>query len=205
VKLHNLLFLLLLALAPPAHAADPVIAAAGDISCDPADGFFNGGPPRQQRSAQRPGPGDPEAAAAHRRLRLAVGAGAGSTFADAGSAGCHNAPDTTDLVLHQGRFQARVSWRDAAGNTGTGRVAAPAADGSGLFWFFSLDNWELLVKVIDGCALNGRHWVFAAATTDVEYTLTVTDSLTGRTARYENPLGRRSPAFTDTEAFATCP
>jgi len=129
----------------------------------------------------------------------------GGTFSDAGSGGCHNAPDTTKILLRQGRFQAEVTWRDPAGNTGAGRAAAPAADGSGLFWFFSPDNWELLIKVIDGCALNGRYWVFAAGTTDVEYTLTVTDTLTGRTARYENPLGRRSPAFTDTEAFATCP
>ena len=29
--------------ATPAHAADPVIAAAGDIACDPADPNFNGG------------------------------------------------------------------------------------------------------------------------------------------------------------------
>ena len=58
---------------------------------------------------------------------------------------------------------------------------------------------------MNGRGVNGRFWVFAAATTDVEYALTVTDTLTGRTARYENPLGRRSPAFTDTEAFATCP
>jgi len=129
----------------------------------------------------------------------------GGTFTDAGSAGCHNAPDAATLVLRQGRFQAEATWRDAAGNTGAGRLAAPASDGSGLFWFFSPDNWELLVKVIDGCALNGRYWVFAAGTTDVEYTLTVTDTLTGRTARYENPLGRASPAVTDTEAFPTCP
>src|SRR3954451_645056 len=129
----------------------------------------------------------------------------GANFTDAGSAGCHNAPDAKDLFLHQGRFQAEATWRDAAGHTGAGRLAAPAADGSGLFWFFSPDNWELLVKVIDGCALNDHYWVYAAGTTDVEYTLTVTDTLTGRTVRYENPLGRTSPAVTDTQAFATCP
>ena len=129
----------------------------------------------------------------------------GATFTDAGSAGCHNAADAAALFLGQGRFRAEATWRDAAGNTGVGKLAAPAADGSGLFWFFSPDNWELLVKVIDGCALNNRYWVYAAGTTDVEYTLTVTDTLTGRTARYENPLGRTSPAITDTEAFPTCP
>jgi hypothetical protein len=130
---------------------------------------------------------------------------AGGTFTDAGSAGCHTAPNAASLSLHQGRFRAEVTWRDFDGNAGPGRAGAPAADGSGLFWFFSPQNWELLVKVIDGCSLNHRFWVFAAATTNVGYTLTVTDTRTGRTARYENPLGRRSPAVTDTSAFDTCP
>jgi calcineurin-like phosphoesterase family protein len=130
---------------------------------------------------------------------------AGATFTDAGSGGCHNPPDTASLFLRQGRFKAEVTWRDFDGNTGVGRAAAPAADGSGLFWFFAPANWELLVKVIDGCAFNGRFWVYAAASTDVGYTLTVTDTRTGRTARYENPLGRRSPAITDSGAFDTCP
>src|SRR5712691_10390177 len=44
VRIQNTFFLLvLLAFAPIARAADPVIAAAGDIACDPADTFFNGG------------------------------------------------------------------------------------------------------------------------------------------------------------------
>jgi hypothetical protein len=129
----------------------------------------------------------------------------GGRFADSGSGGCHHPLDATSLPLHQGRFKVEASWRSFDGTTGPARAAAPAADGSGLFWFFSPDNWELLVKVLDGCALNGRYWVFAAGTTNVGYTLTVTDTRTGRTARYENPLGQRSPAVTDVDAFATCP
>ena len=59
--------------------------------------------------------------------------------------------------------------------------------------------------MIDGCGFNNRYWVFAAGTTNVAYTLTVTDTKTGRVVRYENPLGQRSPAVTDINAFATCP
>ena len=129
----------------------------------------------------------------------------GGTFADAGSGGCHNPPDSEALLLHQGRFKAEASWKSFDGSTGTAKAAAPAADGSGLFWFFSPDNWELLVKLIDGCALNNRYWVFAAGTTNLGYALTVTDTRTGKTARYENLLGQRSPAFTDVEALSTCP
>ncbi len=130
---------------------------------------------------------------------------AGGSFTDSGSGGCHHASDSIRVALRQGRFEAEVTWRDFVGRTGKAWVAAPATDASALFWFFSPDNWELMVKVLDGCALNGRFWVFHAASTNVEYTLTVTDTVTGQVRRYDNPLGRRAPAVTDTAAFATCP
>ncbi|MFL6196753.1 MAG: metallophosphoesterase family protein, partial [Thermoanaerobaculia bacterium] len=129
---------------------------------------------------------------------------AGGAFTDAGSGACHNPPAAESIPLHLGRFRAEATWRTANGTAGTAKAATPAADGSGLFWFFQPDNWELLVKVIDACALNGQWWVYAAGTTNVGYTLTVTDTLTEKTARYENPLGRVSPAVTDARAFP-CP
>ncbi|MCP4662248.1 MAG: hypothetical protein GY856_43150, partial [bacterium] len=113
--------------------------------------------------------------------------------------------DDTTLCLNQDRFQVRVTWKDFAGNSGPGRVAAPGSDDSGLFWFFSMDNWEMLVKVLDGCAVNDHFWVFAAATTNVETTLTVTDTATGRETSYFNELGVSAPAITDTAALASCP
>ena len=130
---------------------------------------------------------------------------AGGIFKDQGSGACHNPPNVASLYLSRGRFKVEAAWQDFDGNTGPARAAAPAADGSGLFWFFSPTNWELLVKVIDACALNHRWWVYAAGTTDVGYTLTVTDTRTGRTKSYENPRGRTSPAITDSNAFDTCP
>jgi len=84
-------------------------------------------------------------------------------------------------------------------------AVAGASEDSGLFWFFASTNWELLVKVLDGCSENGHYWVLAAATTNVEYTLTVTDTQTGETFVAQNPLGRNSPAAIDTRAFGTCP
>ncbi|MCP3957148.1 MAG: hypothetical protein GY719_04790 [bacterium] len=111
----------------------------------------------------------------------------------------------------EGRFRVETTWRDFAGATGPGnQVTIPGAGlarsaDSGLFYFFSRDNWELLVKVLDGCGINERFWVFAAATTDVEYTLTVTDTETDQVRTYTNPLGQAADAITDTEAFATCP
>jgi predicted esterase len=113
-------------------------------------------------------------------------------------------PAAIRLCLGNRRFQVEVAWRDFEGTTGVGSVVPVGAEDSGLFWFFAPDNWEMLVKVLDGCALNGHHWVFAAATTTVEHTLTVTDTLTGETAVYHNPLGRKSPTITDTGALSGC-
>ncbi|MEM7351337.1 MAG: fibronectin type III domain-containing protein [Acidobacteriota bacterium] len=110
----------------------------------------------------------------------------------------------TTLCLNQGRFQVEVTWGDFAGNSGPATDAGLVSADSGLFYFFSPNNWEMLVKVLDGCAINDRFWVFAAATTDVEYTLTVSDTLTGFVETYINPLGTAAPAVTDTDAFATC-
>lgn len=106
--------------------------------------------------------------------------------------------------LDNGRFAVEVRWRDHGNRTGFGQEVVTSQT-SVLQWFFQPDNWELLVKVIDGCAANGHYWVFAAGATDVEYTLTVRDLLTGETWSYFNPLGERSPAVTAIEALESCP
>ena len=120
------------------------------------------------------------------------------------------APAANRLCLNRSRFAVEVEWTDFAGTTGSGQAVPVSSDDSGLFWFFGPDNWEMLVKVLDGCGINGHFWVFAAATTDVEVTLRVTDTEaagTGNTGtrEYFNPLGTAAAAITDTEAFATCP
>ena len=114
-------------------------------------------------------------------------------------------PSGGNLCLNRGRFRVDVDFRDFEGNAGVARVVPTTpADDSGLFWFFAEENWEMLVKVLDGCAINGHFWVFAAATTDVEYTLRVSDTLTGAASTYFNPLGNAAEALADTQAFAGC-
>ena len=113
-------------------------------------------------------------------------------------------PSDTHLCLNSGRFQVEIDWRTATG-TGVGEVVPFGSDDSGLFYFFNAENWELLIKVLNGCDINNRFWVFAAATTDVGYTLKVTDTERNQTRTYINPLGVAADAITDTSAFATCP
>lgn len=107
------------------------------------------------------------------------------------------APDA--LLLGDGRFALEVEWR-TGGETGIGHPL-PHSDESGAFWFFGPDNPELLVKLLDGRAVNGHFWVFHAAATSVDYTLTVTDLDTGRRRRYEKRSGPLASAV-DTAAFA---
>ena len=114
------------------------------------------------------------------------------------------AADATTLCLNGGRFRVHVDWRTPLGTAGPGRVVPFGSDDSGLFWFFNPDNWELLVKVLRGCPVNDHYWVFFAATTNVEFALTVTDTRTGAVRPYFNPIGRRADAVTDTAAFP-CP
>ena len=94
------------------------------------------------------------------------------------------------LCLREGRFEARVHWTnpDVPDDFGSG-VAIPVeiSDESGLFWFFDPENVELVIKVLDGRRLNGRYWVFYGALSDVEYWITVRDTVSGLNRTYHNP------------------
>jgi ELWxxDGT repeat protein len=97
-------------------------------------------------------------------------------------------PSASALCLAGGRFEVKVSWRDFTGGTGSGH-AVPLSGDTGYFWFFDPANVETMVKVLDGSGANGHFWVFFGALSNVEYTLTVTDTQTGLTRRYFNPKG----------------
>ncbi len=109
----------------------------------------------------------------------------------------------TSVLLNQDRFQVQAVWSDGV-NFGDGRPVENGPD-SAAFFFFSPDNWEMLLKVLDGCAENNHFWVFFAATTDVEFTVTVTDTQEDVVKQYTNALGHPADAVVDTTAFATCP
>ena len=59
----------------------------------------------------------------------------------------------------------------------------------GTSWFFNPAALDLAVKILDGRAVNGKFWVFYGALSDVEYTITVTDTETGESKTYHNPPG----------------
>ncbi|HUP24375.1 MAG TPA: hypothetical protein VNB06_15695 [Thermoanaerobaculia bacterium] len=132
----------------------------------------------------------------------ALGAGLDTSRSFSSSQDC---VDSATAICLNNRFLAEVTWTDFEGASGAGTVAPLRSADSGLFWFFGPDNWELLVKVLDGCGFNDRFWVLGAATTNVEYTLTITDTETEAVWTRTNPLGVSSPAIADIDAFAGCP
>lgn len=103
-----------------------------------------------------------------------------------GPASCVGGPEA--LCLLDGRFRVEVAWKTRDGVAGTGQ-ARPATRETGYFWFFGEDNVELLVKMLDGRAINGHYWFFAAGLTDVEYRITVTDTTTGAARVYDSAAG----------------
>ncbi len=103
--------------------------------------------------------------------------------------------------LRDSRFAVEVEWTGPGGAAGAARVVHAGTNDSALFSFFDRANWEVLAKVLDGCAVNGSFWVFAASTTDLEFTIRVTDTATGVSRAYSNEAGAAAPAVTDTEAF----
>lgn len=106
----------------------------------------------------------------------------------------------TSLCFADGRFKVEVEWRSSSGS-GPGGVVR-LSDDEGIFFF---QNTDLVIQLLNQCRFNDHFWVFAAATTSVEYDVTVTDTRTGASRDYFNPLGQPANAITDTSAFATCP
>jgi hypothetical protein len=132
-----------------------------------------------------------------------VGDGVGIlTFPVAGGCG---STTPTSLCLRD-RFRVTSKFRIGPPGTveGTSQTIDCPNPESGLFRFQGANNWEVMVKVLDGCELSDTFWVFTAATTNLFYRLEVFDTH-GAQKIYFNYPGPPAPAVTDTGAFATCP
>jgi ELWxxDGT repeat protein len=86
------------------------------------------------------------------------------------------------LCLGDGHFRVSASWRNQhapPGAIASGAAIAlppiPGADDTGTLAFFDPDNAELLVKVLDGSAVNEYVWVLHGGLTDLEHRIVVED------------------------------
>jgi hypothetical protein len=108
------------------------------------------------------------------------------------------------------RFKVTASFHTVQGGgiSGTGQEIPMAPLGvthGGMFWFFDPTNPEALLKLVDGCTVNGRWWVFLSAGTNVGYTVTVTDMLFGGgTKTYTNQDLKPAAPVQDTNALGGC-
>jgi hypothetical protein len=112
-------------------------------------------------------------------------------------------PDDQEICLQNNRFLVAINNISNSG-TGLGTPVRTGSTDTGLFWFYNDRNWEVMVKVLNGCAINNRWWVFAGALTNQRYTINVADANTLQVNGYTNPLGVRAAAIADTNAFP-CP
>ena len=103
--------------------------------------------------------------------------------------------------VSEGRRDAGGIWADAGVTWADAGVTG--SSNSGLLWFFSSDNPEILVKVLNGCNQNGHMWVFVAPSTDQAFSLWVAGPGGSRPWYHRNELGT-STTGVDFQAFP-CP
>ena len=107
------------------------------------------------------------------------------------------------LCLNNDRFAVTAKFRTTSSGE-TDATAVELTGDSGYFWFFNPANIEVVIKVLNGCSLTQHYWVFATGLTNVEVTLSVTDTENQTLKTYTNQLGVPFAPIQDTGAFA-CP
>jgi hypothetical protein len=111
-------------------------------------------------------------------------------------------PDSTTHCLLGGRYRVTATFTPPTGTGGPAQALQPSVTtDTGLFWFFSANNIEIIIKVVSGCGFNSRVWVFSGGLTNVAYTITVTDTVTDVSKTYSNDQGAPSQPVQDTNAF----
>lgn len=116
-------------------------------------------------------------------------------------AGSARAETTLDLL--EGRFLVTATWRTPSGAHGDAQ-AVPLTNETGLFWFFSKSNVELVVKILNACDPFQRFWVYAGGLTNIQVELTVLDTWTGQTETYSRSPGALFSPIADTSTFNGC-
>jgi len=108
-----------------------------------------------------------------------------------------------------GRFKVHASFHTADGGGLSGKAQAiPLSQlgvvRGGLLWFFSGDTPEMLLKIVNGCAVNGYYWAFLSAATNAGFTVTVDDTLRAASKTYTNADLTPALPVQDTFALASC-
>ena len=95
--------------------------------------------------------------------------------------------DADTLCLVDRRFAVEVNWRNQFNNESGRAQPAPLSQQAGMFSYTDRSNIELVVKALD---FGDRILFFWGALSDLEYTITLTDTETGASKTYNNPAGK---------------
>jgi hypothetical protein len=118
--------------------------------------------------------------------------------------GCR--PSPTALCLMGGRFQLAVSWVNQFNGTAGVGHAVRSTDSTGFFYFTDPSNYELIVKLLNfGDVIK----FFYGELTNLQFTITVTDTRSGTVKTYQNTAGDcgsiDQSAFSPSTAADTAP
>ena len=102
-----------------------------------------------------------------------------------------------------GLFAVGLEFEFSASDKGEGTMV-PLTDLITAVYFRNPANLEALIKVINGCPINGNFWVFIGGLTDQRVIVTVTHIPTGFSRFYINRSGVAFLPVQDTEAFPFC-
>ncbi len=109
-------------------------------------------------------------------------------------------PGRPALTLRRG-FTVSMCYETDKGEVGHARDWGLGSFQSALMYFFDRNNAEVLIKVLDGCGVNGHRWVFVAPVTTLAFNLRV-ESPGGRIWTHSNRLGQTAAAKRDLSAFS---
>jgi hypothetical protein len=109
-------------------------------------------------------------------------------------------PDATHLCFMSGTVSASAVFGGAA----SAAAVQPAGSLPGYFRFADPAAAEIVLQVVDGCAINNRIWVFAQAVSNAGWLLSLTDHQSGSQQSYSVPIGEYGTPVADIDAFP-CP
>ncbi len=133
-----------------------------------------------------------------------VSSGASRTFLVPVASDPADCSTDSSLCLQQGRFLISATWKKPDGSSGPAHALRLTPD-SGYFWFFEPGNVELVVKALDGCSINSRYWFFSGGLTNLDVTISVADTVSGKTTTYSNPQGTAFRPIVDMDSLSSCP
>ena len=103
-----------------------------------------------------------------------------------------------------GRFRPTVTYTAPGDSTGVGDAHTLTPD-TKAYTFFSADNYEVLIKVLDACETYGQVWFFASGLTDLPVTIHLRDQATFRNYYFGSPGGQPFQPIFDLQTLPCVP